>query len=123
MAQRKKRPAVRKRKATTRRKARKPSKPAQGRPAKRRVARAAPRKQLAKAKFKRGAKKARKKVRAVKPPTTPVVETVVVDLIEEPVPGVAVVTEIETTEVREASVGPEEPEENQGSEPPGSEEA
>ena len=99
MAQRKKRPTARKAKPTARRKARKPSKSARGRPAKRIVARAAPRKRFAKAKLKRGAKKARKRVRAVKPPSTPAVETVVVDLIEEPVPGVTVVTEFEATEV------------------------
>jgi hypothetical protein len=58
---------------------------------------------LAKAKLKRGAKKARKIVRAVKPPSTPAVETVVVDVIEEPVPGVTVVTEFEATEVRDES--------------------
>jgi hypothetical protein len=76
---------------------------------------------LAKAKLKGGAKKARKRVRAVKPPSTPAVETVVVDVIEEPVPGVAVVTEIEATEVREAGAGPEEPEESRAA-PPESEE-
>jgi hypothetical protein len=103
MAQRKKRPTVRKGKSTARRKARKPSKSARGRPAKRTVARAIPRKRLAKAKLKRGAKKARKRVRAVKPPSTPAVETVVVDVIEEPVPGVTVVTEFEATEVRDES--------------------
>ena len=58
---------------------------------------------MAKAKLKRGAKKARKRVRAVKPPRTPGVETVVVDMIEEPVPGVTVVTEFEATEVRDES--------------------
>jgi hypothetical protein len=84
------------------------------------VARAAPRKHLAKAKVKRGAKKAQKRVKAVKPPTTPEVETVVVDVVEEPVPGVTVVTEFEATEVREAGAGPE-PEES-GSGPPKSEE-
>ena len=56
----------------------------------------------------------------MKPQTTPVVETVVVDVIEEPLPGVTVVTEFEATEVHEET--PEEPEESQGSEPPGSEE-
>lgn len=122
MAQRRKRPTARKGKSTARRKTHKPSKSARGRPAKRRIARAAPTKHLAKAKLKRGAKKARKKVRAVKPPTAPVVvETVVVDVIEEPVPGVAVVTEIEATEVREAGVGPEEPQESRSA-PPESEE-
>jgi hypothetical protein len=49
------------------------------------------------------AKKVRKKLRAIKPPSTSVVETVVVDVVEEPIPGVAVVTEIEGTEVREGS--------------------
>jgi hypothetical protein len=112
MAQRKKRPTVRKGKSTTRRKARKSLKSARGRPAKRIVARAAPRKRLAKAKLKRGAKKARKRVRAVKPPSTPAVETVVVDVIEEPVPGVTVVTEFEATEVRDAGAAPEQPEES-----------
>ena len=58
----------------------------------------------------------------MKPQTTPVVETVVVDVIEEPLPGVTVVTEFEATEVHEVSGTPEEPEESQGSEPPGSEE-
>ena len=103
MAQRKKRLTVRKGKSTARRKARKPSRSAPGRPAKRTVARAIPRKRLAKANLKRGAKKARKRVRAVKPPSTPAVETVVVDVIEEPVPGVTVVTEFQATEVRDES--------------------
>ena len=103
MAQRKKRPTARKAKPTARRKARKPSKSARGRPAKRTIARAIPRKHLAKAKLKRGAKKARKRVRAVKPPSTPAVATVVVDVIEEPVPGVTVVTEFQATEVGDES--------------------
>jgi hypothetical protein len=119
MAQRKKRATVRKGRSTARRKARKPSKSARGRQAKRTVARATPKKHLAKAKVKRGAKKvARKKVRAVKPPSTPAVETVVVDVVEEPLLGVTVVTEFEATEVREASAAPEEPEEGQGPAPP-----
>ena len=63
MAQRKKRPAVRKGKSIARRKARKPSKSARGRPAKRTVARATPRKRMAKARLKGGAKKGPKKVR------------------------------------------------------------
>jgi hypothetical protein len=75
---------------------------------------------MAKAKLKGGAKKARKKVRGKKPLGTPVVETVVVDVVEEPIPGVAVVTEIEATEVREAGAGLEEPEESRS--PPDSEE-
>jgi hypothetical protein len=71
--------------------------------------------------FKRGAMRARKKVRARKPPSTPVVETVVVDVVEEPIPGVTVVAEFEAAEVREASAGPAEPEES-GSATPESEE-
>jgi hypothetical protein len=67
------------------------------------------------------AKKARKKLRAIKPPSTSVVETVVVDVVEDPIPGVAVVTEIEAIEVREAGAGPEEPSEGRSA-PPASEE-
>jgi hypothetical protein len=77
---------------------------------------------LAKAKLKRGATKARKKVRARKRPSAPTVETVVVDVVEEPVPGVAVVTEFEATEVREAGAEPEELEETRST-PPESEES
>jgi hypothetical protein len=81
------------------------------------VLRATPRKRSANAKLKRGVKKARKKVRARKPPSIPVVETVVVDVVEEPVPGVISVTEIGATEVREAGAGPEEPEEGRSAPP------
>ena len=66
---------------------------------------------MAKAKLKRGAKKARKKVRAIKRPSTTVVETVVVDVVEEPVPGMMVVSEIEATEVRGGRGTPPESEE------------
>jgi hypothetical protein len=97
-----------------RRKARKPSKSAPRRAAKRTVARATPRKRLAKTKLKPGARNARTKVRASKPPSARALETVVFDVVEEPVPGVMVVTEIEATEVGEAGVGPEEPEEIEG---------
>jgi hypothetical protein len=55
---------------------------------------------MARAKLKGGAKKARKKVRATKPSST-MVETVVVDVIEEPVASVTVVNEFEAKEVRE----------------------
>ncbi len=106
MAQRKKRPAVRKRTSIARRQARKPSKSARKGPAKRSAARATPRKRPAKAKLKPGAKKARKRVRAVKPPSTPAVETVVTEAKEV---------------APEPSLGPEEPEESR-SEPPESEE-
>ena len=78
---------------------------------KRAVAKPTPRKRLAGAKLERGRVKkvAPKRARPVKPPSTLAVETVVVDVIEEPVPGVITVTEFEETEVRE-SKGPEEPE-------------
>jgi hypothetical protein len=85
--------------------------------AKRTLTKAIERKRSAKAKLKSGAKKVRKKVRARKPPSTPVVETVHVDVVEEPVPGVTVVTEFEATEVvvSESSVSPEGPGERQDS--------
>jgi hypothetical protein len=48
--------------------------------------------------------KARKvDARKVKPPVTPVVETVAVEVIEQPASGVITVTEVEETEVRKAS--------------------
>jgi hypothetical protein len=56
---------------------------------------------VAKAKPKRASlKKAAGRVK--QQPIAPVVETVVVDLIEQPAPGVITVTEIEETEVRKA---------------------
>lgn len=113
MAQRKKRTTVRKGKSITRRKARKPSKFVRKGLAKRTLTRATQSKRLAKAQLKRPAKKARKKVRAMKPPSTPAVETVVVGVIEEPVPGVTVVTEFEATEVR-GPTAPRQSEEDQG---------
>jgi len=42
----------------------------------------------------------------------PVRETVIVDVIEEPVPGVITVTEFEETDVREARVHRAQPEED-----------
>jgi hypothetical protein len=44
----------------------------------------------------------------------PVVETVFIDVIEEPVPGVAVVTGFEAIEMREPSAGSEQLEDSQG---------
>ena len=55
-------------------------------------------------------KAVRKKEQGMKPPR-PGVETVVVDVIEEPVSGVITVTEFEETEVRERIRGRDEPEE------------
>lgn len=73
-------------------------------------------KRLAKAKSKRAPVKKiqQKKVRPIRPPNIPAVETVILDVIEEPIPGVMVVTEFEAVEV-EPSAGPEQPEESQGS--------
>ena len=42
----------------------------------------------------------------MKPPSTPAVETGIVDVIEEPASGAIVVTEAEATEVREPSARP-----------------
>jgi hypothetical protein len=54
----------------------------------------------------------------MKPSSIPAVETLTVDIIEEPVPGVTVVTDIEATQVHEPSA--EEPEEGDDSTPPAS---
>ena len=45
----------------------------------------------------------KKAARKVKQPVAPVVETAVVEVIEQPAPGVIAVTEVEETEVRKAS--------------------
>ena len=93
MAKRKKRSKVQKRakpqrgNSATRGKARKVAKAARGKPTKRTVARAKPKRVTVK-------KAAPKVVRRVKKPA---VETVIVDLIQEPAPGVITVTEVEET--------------------------
>jgi hypothetical protein len=116
MAKRKKRGTARKGKSTARGKLRKASKPTRRKSPKQTVAKATPKKRLPK---RAGAKKvARKKVRPTKPPTAPVVETVITDVFEEPVPGVITITEFEDTVVREEAEGRETPEET----PPESEE-
>jgi hypothetical protein len=46
---------------------------------------------------------AKKAARKVKHPVAPVVETVAVEVIDQPAPGVISVTEVEETEVRKAS--------------------
>jgi hypothetical protein len=48
-------------------------------------------------------KRALVKKAAVKPPVAPVVETVTVEMIEQPAPDVITVTEAEETEIRKAS--------------------
>src|ERR1700690_3099753 len=108
MAKRKKRGAARKGKAATRGKARKPAKSVRGKTTKRASARATPRKRVTKAKSKR----------AVAKKVVPTVETVIVDMIEEPVPGVMVVTEFETTGIRGPSAKPEQPKESRSAASP-----
>lgn len=107
MAKRKKRGTARKGKSTVRGKPRKASKSRRGKSARRIAAKA-----MATPKPKRsGVKKAaRKKVRSTKSPITPVVETVITDVVEEPVPGVITITEFEETNVREEAGGPDTPE-------------
>jgi len=86
MAKSKKRGPVLRGKSAVRGKARKASK-ARGKMAKRPPVRAKPKRAVAK-----------KKVRAMKP-GAPSVETVVVDVVEQPAPGVITVTEFEETAV------------------------
>src|SRR5450830_1093529 len=112
MAQRKKQTAARRRKAVTRGKVRKPAKSVRGKAAKRSSAKAMPRKRVTKAKSKR----------AVAKKLVPTVETVIVDMIEEPLPGVMVVTEFEATGIRGPNEKPEQPKETRGTTPPKSEE-
>ncbi len=94
MAKRKKRAKVQKRgklpggKLATRGKARKS---ARAKAAKRTVAKAKPKRAPVK-----------KAARRIKRPVAPVVETVAVEVIEQPAPGVITVTEVEETEVRES---------------------
>jgi hypothetical protein len=111
MAQRKKQAAARKRNAAMRGKARKPAKSVRGKTAKR---------TSAKAKSKKRATKTKK--RAVAKTMVPKAESVVVDIVEEPVPGVTVVTEFEATEIRGPNAKPEQSEESRGAAPPESEE-
>ena len=88
MAKRKKQSKALKRKAATgRSKARKVSKAA-----KRTVAKAKPKPAPVK-----------KAARKVKEPVAPIVETVAVEVIEQPAPDVIAVTEVEETEIRKAS--------------------
>ena len=106
MAKRKKRAAAH------RGKARKPAKSVRGKTAKRTSAKATPKKRGIKAKSKR----------AVVKKVVPTVETVIVDVIEEPVPGVMVVTEFEATGIRGPNAKPEQPKESRAAAPPESEE-
>ena len=91
MAKRKKGSKAQKRKAATvRGKARKPSKAAK-----------ATKPTAAKAKPKPAPVK--KVARKVKPPAAPAIETAAVEVTELPAPGVITVSEVEETEVRKAS--------------------
>jgi hypothetical protein len=114
MAQRKKRATIGKRKSKLRGKARKGSASGRGTGMKRRKA-----KPITKIRPKRAAAKkpAGGRARPAKPPRTPTVETVSVDVIEEGPSGEITITEFE--EVREESEGgPDQP----GETPPESEE-
>jgi len=104
MAKRKKRATARKTRSTARGKAR-TGKSARGKATRRASASRTPKKRPVKAGPKgAGAKKrVRKRTPRVKPPGVPTAETVIIDVIEEPVPGVISVTEFEATEFREAS--------------------
>src|ERR1022692_5204007 len=112
MAQQKKRAAARSGMAATRGKARKPAKSVRGKAAKRTSAKATPRKRVTKAKSKR----------AVAKKVVPTVEPVIVDMMEEPVPGVMVVTEFEATRIRGPNAKLEQPKESRAAAPPESEE-
>ena len=112
MAKRKKQAATRRGKAATRGKARKLAKSVRGKKAKRISARAKPKKRVPKAKSKR----------AVAKKVVPTVETVIVDMIEEPVPGVMVVTEFEATGITGPKAKLGRPEQSPGAAPPESEE-
>jgi hypothetical protein len=89
------------RKIKARRKLRKRAKTAKRQGAKRPV-KAKPKRQIAKAKPKRSVAKKSTSRRPITPiqPSTLQTETTIVDLIEEPVPGVVVVTEFEETHTR-----------------------
>ena len=103
MAKLKKRSKVQQRnRVTAHGKVRKATKSSRGKASKRTVARAKPKRMGVK-------KAARKKVQRMKQPGTPVVETVVVDVIEKPAPDVITITEFEETDVREGIPGRDEP--------------
>jgi hypothetical protein len=59
---------------------------------------------------------------AVAKKVVPIVETVIVDMIEEPVPGVMVVTEFEATRIRGPNANLEQPKKSRAAAPPESEE-
>src|SRR5438128_10524362 len=99
MAQRKKRGAARK---ATLKRGRAPKRAARTRTIKRVASKTTPKKRVTKAKAKRAVtKKAATKTPGPPPPQgDAAAETVIVDVIEEPVPGVTVVTEFEAARVQ-----------------------
>jgi fructose-1,6-bisphosphatase/inositol monophosphatase family enzyme len=99
MAQRKKRGAARK---ATLKRGRAPKRAARTKTLKRVAAKTTPKERVTKAKAKRAVtKKAATKTPGPPPPQgDAAAETVIVDVIEEPVPGVTVVTEFEATRVQ-----------------------
>jgi hypothetical protein len=97
MAQRKKRGAARK---ATLKRGRASKRAARTRMAKRVAAKTAPKKRVTKTRAKRTVTK-KAPTKAPEPPQQgTAAETVIVDVIEEPVPGVTVVTEFEATRVQ-----------------------
>jgi hypothetical protein len=94
MAKRKKQSSnVKKRKGAT---ARPKAKAARGKAPAKRTARAKPKRAPVK-------KAARKEIRRMKQPVAPAVDTVAAEVIEQSAPGVITVTEVEETEIRQAS--------------------
>jgi hypothetical protein len=112
MAKRKRKATAHRGKAATRDKARKPGKSVRGKTAKRTTAKATSRKRVTKAKLKR----------AVAKKVVPTVETVIVDMIEEPVPDVMVVTEFEATGITGPKAKLGRSEQSPGAAPPEAEE-
>jgi hypothetical protein len=110
----KKQARLRKRRSAVRGKSRRTSRFAGRKAAKRSAAKSMPKKRLAKAKPSRArAKKVlRKNMRTPQSEGIPVRETAIVDVIEEPVPGVITITEFEETHVRKGSVDRAQPEED-----------
>ena len=115
MARQNKRATLRTRKAAIRGKSRKTSRSARGKAAKRSAAKPIP-KSLAKAKpgRARATKVLPKDVQPMQPKGIPVRKTVIVDVIEEPVPGAITVTEFEETDVREETVDRVQPRKSRG---------
>ena len=109
MAQRKKRVTLRKRKSSVRGRARKSSKSVRGKAAERTATNSRSKKAVAKTRRPKAEKVTRKKARPRKPPITPVAETTIVDVVEEPSPRVITITEFEETDIREAGAGEEPP--------------